>query len=73
MSAPTKKQLAGAVAELHQIAQDLARTYGNDRPGATYGEQGHSRADAMAALSKRADKVAEILWRLPIDYPEMLP
>lgn len=60
MAQPTKRELAGAVARLSSLAQQLHACYANDTQP--------NRAEAMAALAKQADKEAEILWRLPCGY-----
>lgn len=54
----TKRDFVAAFREMHSIAQELYGCYANDT-------QPH-RAEAMAALKKRADKLSEIAWDEPL-------
>lgn len=60
MNRPTRAQLAYSLSQMYGYAQELHSCYANDT-------QPH-RAEAMAAILVKADKLAEtMLWPMPFD------
>lgn len=59
MKRPTYAELAYALSQMAGHCQELHACYANDT-------QPH-RADAMAAILAKSGKLAEILYRVPVD------